>query len=388
MHAMIGIEVPDESSQNGGFASRNASRDNPGPTAFPEAREFAMPSRVSIIGDGSMAMVCAMLLESNGHDVIVWGHNPEHVATLAETHENTRHLRGYRIPESVRITGGDAAVFRASGDKASVTAAPELIVSAVPTQHIRSVWTRLLPHVPPRVPIVSVAKGIENDTLLRPTQIIADVLAGKGEKPPARSFAALSGPSIADELARRLPATVCAASDDEALARFVQVAFSTQWFRVYTNNDLLGVELAGATKNVIALAAGILDGLNAGANAKSALLSRGLAEIVRLGDAMGASRDTFFGIAGVGDLVTTCFSKSGRNRSCGEELGKGRKLHEVLAANASVVEGVPTTKAVVGLAKRHGVDMPITHAVYHVLFNGLNPIEAISKLMSRDLKPE
>lgn len=335
-----------------------------------------------------MAMVCAILLESNGHEVIVWGHIPEHVAALAGTRENSRHLKGCRIPESVRFTSDDAAIFQGAGKEASKTSEPELIVSAVPTQHIRSVWKRLLPHVPSGVPIVSVAKGIENGTLLRPTQIIADVLGEANAKPRARSLAALSGPSIAEELARRMPATVCAASDDKELARFVQVAFSTQWFRVYTNEDLLGVELAGATKNVIALAAGILDGLNAGANAKSALLSRGLAEIARLGEAMGASRDTFFGIAGVGDLVTTCFSKSGRNRSCGEELGKGRKLDDVLAESTNVVEGVPTTKAVIDLAKKHGVDVPITQAVYHVLFDGLDPKKGISRLMSRDLKSE
>jgi len=189
-------------------------------------------------------------------------------------------------------------------------------------------------------------------------------------------------------LARCLPATVCAASDVEDLARLVQQAFTTHWFRVYTNNDLLGVELAGAAKNVIAIAAGILDGLQAGNNAKSALLSRGLAEITRLGLAMGASKDTFFGIAGVGDLATTCFSPTGRNRTCGEQLGKGRKLDDVLAGMTSVVEGVPTTKAVLALAQKYRVEMPITQAVYQVLFEGLNPIEGISRLMSREPKAE
>jgi glycerol-3-phosphate dehydrogenase (NAD(P)+) len=185
-----------------------------------------------------------------------------------------------------------------------------------------------------------------------------------------------------------LPATVCAASDDAAFARSLQTTFTTHWFRVYTNPDLLGVELAGATKNVIALAAGILDGLQAGNNAKSALLSRGLAEITRLGAAMGASAETFFGIAGVGDLATTCFSPTGRNRTCGEQLGKGRKLEDVLSTMRGVVEGVPTTRAVVALAEKHGVEMPITQAVHAVLFEDLDPIEAISRLMSRDLKSE
>ena len=253
-----------------------------------------------------------LLLEGLGNRVTVWGAFPEHVATLIQTRENRRRLPGYRIPESVRLTSDDRQPLKDA----------HLIVSAVPTQYIRAVWTRLAPHCPPQVPIVSVAKGVETTTLLRPTQIIADVLhhpSGPDHPDrPARPLAALSGPSVADELARCLPATVVAASDDEDLARLVQKTFTCQWFRVYTNSDLLGVELAGATKNIIALAAGILDGLQAGNNAKSALLCRGLAEITRLGTAMGAARQTFMGLAGVGDLATTCFSPTGRNRTCGE----------------------------------------------------------------------
>ncbi|MCX5662033.1 MAG: NAD(P)-dependent glycerol-3-phosphate dehydrogenase [Planctomycetota bacterium] len=342
-----------------------------------------MPLNISIIGDGSMATVCALLLESRGHRVTVWGAHGDHVASLIQTRENRRHLPGYRIPESIRLTADDRQAFRDA----------ELIVSAVPTQYMRAIWERLASHLPPAVPIVSVAKGIETNTLLRPTQIIADVLHTTEKAPDnpdrrARPLAALSGPSVADELARCLPATVCAASDDEEFARVVQKAFTTHWFRVYTNNDLLGVELAGATKNVIALAAGILDGLQAGNNAKSALLSRGLAETVRLGLAMGAAQETFFGIAGVGDLATTCFSPTGRNRTCGEQLGKGRKLDDVLSSMRGVVEGVPTTRAVVALAKKYRVDMPITLAVDQVLFEGLDPIEAISKLMSREPRSE
>jgi glycerol-3-phosphate dehydrogenase (NAD(P)+) len=343
-------------------------------------------ANITIIGDGSMATVCALLLEGRGNRVTIWGAFGEHVATLIQTRENRKHLPGYRIPETIRLTADDRRAFEDA----------ELIVSAVPTQYMRGVWTRLAPHAPPRVPIVSVAKGVENSTLLRPTQIIADVLHEAGRKglgddhpdKPARPLAALSGPSVADELARCLPATVCAASDDEELAKLTQRTFTTHWFRVYTNTDLLGVELAGATKNVIALAAGILDGLQAGNNAKSALLSRGLVEITRLGVAMGANRDTFYGVAGVGDLATTCFSPTGRNRTCGEQLGKGRKLEDVLAGMTGVVEGVPTTKAVVLLAEKYRVEMPITQAVHAVLFEGLDPIEGISRLMTREPKAE
>lgn len=339
-----------------------------------------------------MATVCALLLEGLGNRLTIWGAFPETVAALIQTRENRRHLPGYRIPENIRLTSDDRQAFREA----------QLIVSAVPTQYIRGVWTRLTPFVPPGVPIVSVAKGIETTTLLRPTQIIADVLTSapaRAARPtrqtppdhpdrPARPLAAISGPSVADELARCLPATVCVAADDEEFARHVQKTFTTHWFRVYTNPDLLGVELAGATKNVIALAAGILDGLQAGNNAKSALLCRGLAEITRLGVAMGASAETFMGLAGVGDLATTCFSPTGRNRTCGEQLGKGRKLDDVLASMTGVVEGVPTTKAVVALAAKYRVEMPITQTVHEVLFENLDPIEGISRLMTRQPKSE
>ena len=337
---------------------------------------------ITIIGNGSMATVCALLLESQGSQVTMWGAFPEHVEPLIQTRQNERHLPGHRLPDSIRITA----------DNHQALTDAQLIVNAIPTQYIRQVWTRLAPEVHPGVGVISVSKGIEIETLMRPTQIIADVLQGSGssDHPDAapRPMASLSGPSVAHELVRCLPATVCAASDDERFANLIQKTFTTHWFRVYTNADLLGVELAGATKNVIGLAAGILDGLQAGNNAKSALLSRGVAEITRLGTAMGALRQTFFGLTGVGDLATTCFSPTGRNRSCGEQLGKGKKLEDVLQEIPGIVEGVPTTKAVRRLAQKYRVEMPITDAIYQVLFESLDPIEAISQLMTRQLKPE
>jgi len=335
--------------------------------------EVTMSKKITIVGDGSMATVCALLLDSRGEQVTLWGAFPDQIADMIQTRENRQFMPGCRMPESIRLTADEDKAF----DDA------QFILSAVPTQYMRSVWERLGPEVPASTPIASVAKGIENETLLRPTQIIADVLGG-----PGRSLAAISGPSVADELARCLPATVCAASDDAEFAQMLQQTFTCQWFRVYTHDDILGVELAGATKNVIALAAGILDGLQAGNNAKSALLARGLVEITRLGVAMGARDTTFFGIAGVGDLATTCFSPTGRNRTCGEQLGKGRTLDDVLDGMSNVVEGVPTTRSVVALAKKHQVEMPITQAVHQVLFEQLDPIEAISQLMSRQLKAE
>jgi len=263
----------------------------------------------------------------------------------------------------------------------------DVIVSAIPVQFTRAAWEALREHVPAKAGVVSVSKGIETSTLLRPTQIIAAALADDPDTKP-RPIGTLSGPTIATELARGLPATMTAASDDRDFASQLQQLFSTSWLRVYTHDDLLGVELAGATKNVIAIAAGIIDGLNAGFNAKSALLARGLAEITRLGTAMGAKSDTFFGIAGVGDLATTCFSPEGRNRSCGEALGKGIALEDHLRSTTSVVEGVETTRGVVELARKYRVEMPITEAVHDVLFEGLDPIAAIGRLMSRQLRDE
>jgi glycerol-3-phosphate dehydrogenase (NAD(P)+) len=325
-----------------------------------------------IVGDGGMASVLSVLLCEKSIVTRMWGYDASQLAEIQRRRENWKFLPGYRLPELL--------TFESRDDHALVDA--ELIVSAVPCQYMRGVWGRLARYVPKGVPIVSVAKGIENDTLLRPTQIIADVL---GQEVP---LVALSGPTIADELARRLPATACVASEEEALAAKVQSTFTCPWLRVYTNADLVGVELAGAMKNVIAIAAGIIDGVGAGDNAKAALLARGLAEITRLGLAMGAREATFAGLAGLGDLVTTCISPKGRNRSFGERIGSGRTLEQALQATESVVEGVATCKSVVALAARHDVEMPITRAVYEVLFQSKPVLTAIEDLMTRRPKSE
>ncbi len=332
-----------------------------------------MAESVTILGDGAMATVCSILLSEGRHRVTLWGAFEQSINRLSADRENRRLLPGVRLPAEVRLTARDADCF----DGAT------LILSAIPTQYMRSVWMRLAPHVPAGVPIVSVAKGIENETLLRPTQIIAQVL---GARRP--SLAALSGPNIAAELARHLPATAVTASDDAETARRVQTVMSTEWFRVYTNDDVIGTELAGATKNVIAIAAGIVDGMSAGNNAKAALVTRGLVEITRLGMAMGATEATFHGLAGMGDLITTCVSPQGRNRSVGEQIGKGRKLDEILRTMQSVAEGVPTTRSVMALSRRFNVEMPITQAVHEVLFEGKDAKTAMATLMSREYKPE
>lgn len=325
---------------------------------------------VSIIGDGQMALTMADALTVRGVSARIWGPFAADIETLGKTRRSPR-LEGFTLSTASEVCAEDAGVFTGSS----------LIISAIPTQFLRSVWERLNRHVPDDVPIVSVTKGLEIATFRRPTEIIS---ALTGQRP----VCALSGPTIAAELARRLPASMVAASVDGQLAARVQDLLRVPWLRVYRHDDVIGVEMAGATKNVIALAAGIVDGLRAGDNAKSALLARGLAEIARLGVAMGARIDTFFGVAGVGDLATTCFSPEGRNRSCGERLAHGESLDQILSSSTSVVEGVPTTKAVKQLAAKCGVDMPIVNAVHAILFEQLAPNEAIRGLMSREPKAE
>jgi glycerol-3-phosphate dehydrogenase (NAD(P)+) len=368
------------------------SRTTPGAAAPRTSERAERPTTVTVLGTGQMGLVCAGLLASPEHAgapagrggpqtvarprVLLWGHSPDETGRIAQTRTSSR-LPGFHLPDEVRVCLSDRDALNGT----------DVIVAAVPVQFIRPAWERLREHIPPAAAVVSVAKGIENETLLRPTQIIADVLRDDPDARP-RPIGALSGPTIAAELARCLPATMIAASDQPDFATYIQHLFATSWLRIYTNPDMLGVELAGATKNVIAIAAGILDGLQAGFNAKSALLSRGLAEIARLGIAMGASPDTFFGIAGVGDLATTCFSPEGRNRSCGEALGRGEKLDSYLKRTPHVVEGVATTLSVIGLARKYRVEMPITEAAHAVLFEGLDPLEGITRLMSRELKGE
>jgi glycerol-3-phosphate dehydrogenase (NAD(P)+) len=331
-----------------------------------------MFKNISIIGDGAMGTVLAGLLCEKKIPARMWGYDARQLKQIESAGENKKFLPGYKLPATLVFEPNDNRIMKEA----------DLIVSAVPCQFMRGIWTRLKDYVPKAVPIVSVTKGIENDTLLRPTQILADVLG------PAVAYAVLSGPTITDELARRLPATAAVACDDEELAKQVQYTFSTRWLRVYTNTDIAGVELAGAMKNIIAIAAGIIDGVSAGDNAKAALLSRGLAEITRLGTVCGACPETFAGLTGLGDLVTTCISPKGRNRSFGERIGRGQTIQQAQGATESVIEGIATCKSVVALARRHNVEMPITQAVYEVLFENKPVRTAIDDLMKRRLKAE
>lgn len=330
-----------------------------------------MLTKATVVGTGAMGTVVAQILAGNNVNVALLGRRSEQVEALLTTRENRRYLPGIKLPERVRPTTDPARALHNT----------ELVVSAVPCQHLRATWEQVGGYVAAGVPVCSVTKGIETETLARPSQIID---AYVGDNP----IAVLSGPSIAPELARCLPATVVVACGTTDVARLVQSVLSTSAFRVYTNPDVLGVELAGALKNVIALAAGILDGLRAGDNAKAALLTRGLVEITRLGVALGARQQTFVGLAGVGDLVTTCVSPLGRNRSAGERIGRGVSVEDVIRETSSVIEGIPTTRAVLKLANRHNVEMPITAAVNAVLFENKPPLEAITELMSRPPKAE
>ena len=328
--------------------------------------------KITVIGDGAMGTVSAIILANNGYRVSLWGAFDQNIEYMCQNRENQKFLPGFQLPKNIHPTSQSAQALESA----------KLVISAVPCQYMRSVWQKLTPHLQHNAAILSVTKGLENDTLLRPSEILAELTG------PDRPLGTMSGPTIAGELAQQLPATAVVASTNEQLARTGQQIFTTKFFRLYTNSDLLGVELAGASKNVIALAAGIIDGLALGDNAKAALLTRGLVEITRLGLALGAKEETFAGLAGLGDLVTTCISPQGRNRSVGEQIGKGMKLKDVLAGMNAVAEGVATTKSLTALALQHHVDMPITIKVKSILFHDQKPQQAIAELMSRTPKPE
>lgn len=327
--------------------------------------------RILILGDGGWGTALAIVLHEKGHLVTVWGHSHQYVEYLSKHRENTKYLPGVAIPNNLIITSDMSAALKGT----------EYIVTAVPTPFLRSVIKELKKYYTPAVPLVCVSKGIENDTLMCGSQIIRDVL---GEQPIALLF----GPSHAEEVARKLPTTVVASSQDLTLAKEIQHIFMTNRFRVYTNPDTIGIELGAALKNVIAIAAGICDGLGFGDNSKAALITRGLAEITRLGVAMGAKKSTFTGLTGLGDLITTCVSPYGRNRYVGEQIGKGRKLKEILTQMEQVAEGVLTTKSVCALADKYNIEMPITREVYKTLFEDKPPLHAVNDLMMRAPRSE
>lgn len=330
-------------------------------------------TRVAILGAGNWGTTMALVLHRGGHDVSLWEFDAAQAERVAANRVNEKFLPDYRIPENIAITND---LPRALSDV-------EICLLAVPLQSCRSVL-RAMKRIPAGTLVVSLMKGIEQKSLKRASEICAEEL----EDFPPQSFASLSGPTIAVEIAGGLPASAVIASDSRKTAARVQSEFSGESFRFYTADDLIGVELAGALKNVIALAAGMCDGMKLGANAKGALLTRGLAEITRLGVALGGSARTFSGLSGMGDLFTTCSSPASRNRSVGEAIGRGENPHDVLSRMTMVAEGVWTARAARDLALRHNVAMPITEAVCHILDGEIRPRRALSELMTRDLKAE
>ncbi len=329
---------------------------------------------VGIVGAGSWGTALAVLLSSSGHQVRLWSYAQDDADEIRLTRYNSAYLPHIRIPDSVRITT----------DLAEAVDGCAVLVNATPTQFIRSTFLPLDGRLPEGLVIVNVSKGIEKASLGRISEVFASLFPDLAED----RYAVLSGPSHAEEVSRHLATSVVAASRSQETALLTQDLFMTPWFRVYTSPDVVGVELGGAVKNVIAIGAGICDGAEFGDNTKAALITRGIAEIQRLGVTLGASAHTFAGLSGLGDLIVTTMSRHSRNRYVGEEIGKGRKLRHIVGQMKMVAEGVETAASTHLLAQRHGVEMPIAEQMYHILFEDKDPAEATAQLMTRQAKDE
>jgi glycerol-3-phosphate dehydrogenase (NAD(P)+) len=329
---------------------------------------------VSVLGAGSWGTTLALVLAENKHEVVLWSHRPEKAMKLQADRENKEYLPEAKFPDNLLVT---ADILKAASEK-------ELVVISTPAQKVRETLEKLAVVDLSTTILVNVSKGMEITTGYRMSQVVREVLPNFSEL----QIAALYGPSHAEEVVIKQPTAIVSASLSEETADKVQVAFHNSNFRVYDNTDLIGVEVAGSVKNIMAIASGVMDGIGFGDNAKAALITRGLAEITRLGMKLGADARTFSGLAGIGDLVVTCSSRHSRNRYLGEQIGKGRTLEDILSEIVMVAEGVYTTKAVYGLAKKIGVEMPITEQMYEILFNHKSPREAVANLMSRLPKSE
>jgi len=329
-------------------------------------KESRQHEPIAIIGAGSWGTALAVLLGNQGRQVRLWPRRREQAEALSRQRENARYLPGVSLPEKVAVC--------ASIEQAVIGSL--LVVLAVPAQGMRMIASQVAPYLPLQQPLLSVAKGLEPNSGKRMSEVIGEVL-------PNQPLAVLSGPNLAREVAAGIPTTSVVASEQAELCRLVQEAFMGPTFRVYTNRDVIGVELGGALKNIIAIGAGISDGLDFGDNTKAALVTRGLVEIIRLGVAMGARAETFQGLSGLGDLMATCASPHSRNYRVGFRLAKGEKLPVILESMDQIAEGVPTTKAAVSVAGRHQVEMPITAQLHEVLFGGMSPRQAVASLMSR-----
>ena len=334
----------------------------------------AEKAKIGVVGAGSWGTAIAHVLADKGYEVALWAYEPEVVEQIESLRENRIFLPDLQLSAQIRPTT----------DLEKVVSHKDMVVTVVPSHLVRDVTLKMAPHIRAETIVVSASKGIENATHLTMSGVIGETLPFIDD----RKLCVLSGPSFAREVAAKVPTGVTVAAEDAGVAAFVQQVFATPYFRVYTNDDLIGVELGGAVKNVIAISSGIIDGLKLGTNTRAILITRGLVEIRRLGMKMGANPDTFMGLAGMGDLILTCTGDLSRNHTVGKKIGEGLKLNAVLAQMRMVAEGVKTAKSVYNLSKKIGVEMPISHATYHVLYDDLSPTEALYQLMTRDLKPE
>ncbi len=330
--------------------------------------------RISVLGAGSWGTTLAILLHHNGHDVILWEYKKHYAKVLDRRRENTVYLKGIKIPREIRITHS----------LKEATENQHIIVLAIPSQFLRGVIEQIKNYSYENTTFVSVAKGIEKESLMTVSQILKNVIPTITDD----KIAVLTGPSHAEEVSRKIPTAVVAASNNGATAQLVQSAFMNSYFRVYSSTDLIGAELGGALKNVIAIGAGIVDGVGFGDNTKAAIMTRGIAEISRIGIELGAKASTFAGLSGIGDLIVTCMSKHSRNRHVGEEIGKGKKLKSIIKSMEMVAEGVETSRSVHQLAAKLNVEAPITNAVYKILFLDADPSKITYELMTREMKPE
>ncbi len=333
-----------------------------------------MTEKIGVIGAGAWGTALAMLLADKGHDVALWMYENDLAGETERTRENRVYLPGFTLPASIRVT---SSLETAAKGKS-------VILSVAPSHTVRAMMKQLAPFIPAEATIVSASKGIEIETLMPLSEVFRDVLP----KQFHNRLCFLSGPSFAKEVAQKMPTAVAAAAYDITIARKVQAIFSSSSFRVYTNPDVIGVELAGSLKNVVAIAAGVLEGMGYGYNTMAALLTRGLAEMARLGVAMGGNPQTFSGLAGMGDLVLTCTGGLSRNRTLGTRLGKGEKLADIMSGLKTVAEGVKTARAARDLAIKYNVSMPIVDEVYQLLYEGKDPKRAVQDLMARELKAE
>lgn len=326
---------------------------------------------ISVIGDGGWGTTLAVYLARRKYRVTLWGAFPDNIRHIRKTRINTKFLPGIKIPSGICLVH----------DLSSAVKGADLIILAVPSQYVTSVLKKLKRFDLSKNIFLSVIKGIDTTTLLRMSQVITREIGHV-------NLAVLSGPTIAMEVARGLPSTAVIAARNMRVAKKLQKVFNSDRFRIYTNSDMVGLELGGSLKNIIAIACGVCDGLGFGTNTKAAVLSRGLAEMARLGLAMGGKVKTFYGLAGLGDLVTTCVSQESRNRYVGEQLGKGKSIQEITSSMNSIAEGVVTVKAVYNLSRKHKVSMPIASEVYSILYKNKKPHKAVSDLMSREMRAE